>query len=121
MAYCILPYHIHLFLQLPEDIRNFSYQIREIKRLVTVDLKKQSGQRSLEVWQDRFWEHTIRDEKDLERHFDYIHYNPVKHGYVDDALAWEWSSYPDLVSNGYYQDDQLGLVSSDVVDNSLGE
>jgi REP element-mobilizing transposase RayT len=37
---------------------------------------------SVKFWQKRFWEHTIRDEKDFECHLDYIHFNPVKHGLV---------------------------------------
>lgn len=100
LAYCILLDHIHLLMQLPEEVCNYSYQIREIKRLVTVDLQKELGQHPLQVWQNRFWEHTIQDEKDLERHLDYIHYNPVKHGYIEDAIAWKWSSYPEILSSG---------------------
>ena len=34
------------------------------------------------IWQRRFWEHQVRDDEDLHRHLDYIHYNPVKHGLV---------------------------------------
>ncbi len=45
------------------------------------------------IWQDKYWEHTIRDEKDLLRHFDYIHYNPVKHGFTNAFEGWKWSSY----------------------------
>ena len=45
------------------------------------------------VWQPRFWEHSIRDEDDYERHFDYIHYNPVKHGYVRCPHEWPHSSF----------------------------
>ncbi len=44
------------------------------------------------LWQRRYWEHTIRDERDLENHINYIHINPVKHGYVDDPFLWEFSS-----------------------------
>ena len=98
-AYCILPDHIHLLMQLPEEESNFSYQIRELKRLVTLNLKKELCQHSLKIWQNRFWEHTIRDEKDLERHLNYIHFNPVKHGYVEDAIDWKWSSYSEMVSS----------------------
>lgn len=100
LAYCILPDHIHLLMQLPDETCNFSYQIREIKRLVTLDLQKELSQHPLRVWQNRFWEHTIRDEKDLERHLDYICFNPVKHGYVDDPVTWPWSSCPEMESFG---------------------
>jgi putative transposase len=54
------------------------------------------------VWQRRFWEHLIRDETDLERHVDYIHYNPVKHGYAVRAADWPWSSFGRHVRLGRY-------------------
>lgn len=44
------------------------------------------------VWQKRFWEHRIRDENDLQKHVDYIHNNPVKHGYVLTSEDWPYSS-----------------------------
>ncbi|KAF0110539.1 MAG: hypothetical protein FD147_1595 [Chloroflexi bacterium] len=31
---------------------------------------------------------TIYNEEDLEEHLDYIHCNPVKHGYVNRAADW---------------------------------
>ena len=43
------------------------------------------------IWQRRYWEHMIRDEEDLGRHIDYIHYNPVKHGLVERVADWRWS------------------------------
>ena len=54
------------------------------------------------VWQRRFWEHTIWDETDLEAHFDYIHYNPVKHALVPRPRDWPWSTFPRWVRDGHY-------------------
>ncbi len=99
LAYCILPDHWHLLLSLPEDDNTFSQKIREIKRLTTYALRKSSGIPDLIIWQDRFWEHTIRDEKDLTNCFNYIHYNPVHHELVELPEQWKWSSYCD-----YYYD-----------------
>ena len=45
------------------------------------------------LWQPRFWEHTIETEEDFERHFDYVHYNPVKRGYVACPSEWGPSSF----------------------------
>ena len=39
------------------------------------------------IWQRRFWEHTIRDDRDYRSHMDYVHFNPVKHGWVTDVVA----------------------------------
>jgi len=49
-----------------------------------------------------FWEHTIRDENDLEAHFDYIHYNPVKHGLCAKVSDWPWSTFHRWVQVGHY-------------------
>jgi putative transposase len=57
------------------------------------------------IWQRRYWEHTIRDEADLERCCDYIHYNPVKHGYVRRPMDWPWSSFGRFVRLGHYPED----------------
>jgi len=53
------------------------------------------------IWQRRFWEHLIRDEDDLARHVDYVHYNPVKHGYVRQAIDWPFSSFHRFVERGW--------------------
>ncbi|MEQ8847782.1 MAG: hypothetical protein RIC11_08540 [Botrimarina sp.] len=54
------------------------------------------------VWQPRFWEHTIEDDEDFERHFDYVHYNPVKHGLVACPGEWPASSFQSWVRRGVY-------------------
>ena len=55
-----------------------------------------------EVWQRRFWEHIIRNENDWQKHMDYIHYNPVKHGLVKSPGDWEHSSFNYWVEKGIY-------------------
>ena len=54
------------------------------------------------VWQRRYWEHCIRDDRNLSRHIDYIHFNPVKHGYVTKAVDWEYWTFHKSVKMGYY-------------------
>lgn len=93
IAYCLLPDHLHLLIKLPDDDSNFSLRIREIKRLTTTWIRREPSENVDQIWQDKFWEHTIRDEKDLMRHFDYIHYNPVKHNLTDSFDGWKWSSF----------------------------
>lgn len=56
-----------------------------------------------EIWQKRYWEHTIRDEEDLYKHLDYIHYNPIKHGYVQAAKDWGFSSFDKFVKLNFYE------------------
>ena len=56
------------------------------------------------LWQNRFWEHTIRDEDDLNLHLNYIHYNPVKHKLVQNVKDWEYSSFHEFVENNLYDE-----------------
>ena len=62
--------------------------------------RSQLRRRETGIWQRRFWEHAIRDDADFERHVDYIHYNPVKHGYVTGVCDWPYSSFHLYVKNG---------------------
>ncbi len=45
------------------------------------------------MWQPRLWAHAIEDDRDYERHADYIHFNPVKHGLVSSVKDWPHSSF----------------------------
>ena len=60
------------------------------------------------IWRRRYWEHTLRDENDFARHFDYIHFNPVKHGHVGRVTDWEYSSFHRMVRLGVYPEDWGG-------------
>ena len=71
------------------------------------------------IWQRRFWEHLIRDEKDFERHCDYIHYNPVKHGYVTAPRDWPFSTFRRFVKRGVYAED-WGARGEVKIDETLG-
>lgn len=54
------------------------------------------------IWQRRYWEHTLRDDEDFERHCDYIHFNPVKHGHVSAVRDWPYSSFQRFVERRIY-------------------
>ena len=90
-AAVVLPDHLHFLWSLPPGDDQYSKRIGRIKVEFTKALRgsqylpgnvtiSRRKHRERDVWQRRFWEHTIRDETDFERHFDYIHYNAVKHG-----------------------------------------
>jgi putative transposase len=53
----------------------------------------------------RFWKHVIRDDRDFERHVDYIHWNPVKHGWVKRVCDWPHSSFHAYVRRGVYPEE----------------
>jgi putative transposase len=110
-AIVVLPDHLHIMMSLPQDDANFSSRMSLIKRRFTAAVlqlgltvnRRSNGE--LALWQRRFWEHTIRDEKDFERHVDYIHFNPIKHALVTRICDWPYSSFHRYV--------RLGLLPAD--------
>jgi putative transposase len=127
-AMVVLPDHLHALWTLPPDDADYSLRWQLIKRSFTerlleegvLDTAARMGRRSGErsVWQRRFWEHQIRDEDDFARHVDYIHFNPVKHGWVMRARDWPYSSLHRFVRAGTLQAD-WGLSAA--LDGQYGE
>ena len=105
-AMVVLPDHLHAVWTLPEGDSDYSARLRSIKSGFVRALRARGatlvanakGEHS--VWQRRFWEHQIRDENDMQRHVDYIHINPVKHGLVPRVADWPWSSFHRYVRDG---------------------
>jgi putative transposase len=102
LAYVILPDHFHMIIQ-PTGEHNFSKIMHSFKPNFTKAYKKVAGiQEPLQFWQMRFWDHVIRDDRDMENHLSYIHYNPVKHGLVADPRDWPESSFLEWEERGLY-------------------
>jgi putative transposase len=112
-AAVVLPDHFHVLWTLPPGDTRYSKRIGRIKVEFTQALRGRNAlpsdrslsrakHRESDVWQRRFIEHTIRDDDDFERHLNYIHYNPVKHGYVACAHAWPYSSFSKWVGRSVY-------------------
>jgi putative transposase len=112
----LLPDHLHALWVLPPGDADFSTRWQRIKarftelwlaaggdEAVTTPSQRRRGHRG--VWQRRFFEHLLRDEQDLEDHCDYLHYNPVKHGYVERVADWLPSSFHRFVREGIYPAD----------------
>jgi len=96
-AMVLLPDHLHTVWTLPEGDSDYSMRWRLIKRAFTASVHWRGP-----IWQKRFWEHRIRDDDDLRRHLDYIHWNPVKHGLAHDVWEWPYSSFQKHVRLGTY-------------------
>ncbi len=107
-AVVVLPDHLHCILELPQGDTDFSMRWRLIKSRFSRSIPKtraetgKAARKERNVWQRRYWEHLIRDDRDYARHLDYIHYNPVKHGYVAKPIAWAYSSFRRFVERGIY-------------------
>jgi putative transposase len=115
-AWVLLPDHLHAIWTLPPEDNNYAARWAIIKRQVSTLCSKEftergelskSKQKRKEsgVWQRRYWEHQIRDDLDFQRHMDYLHWNPVKHGYVRQVADWPFSSFHRLVAAGLYSPD----------------
>lgn len=96
----VMPDHFHTLWQLPPDDADYSTRWMRIKQVMNL-LRDER----LPLWQPRFWEHTVQDENDLEQHLNYIHFNPVKHGWVQRARDWPHSSFHRYVKAGVYSAD----------------
>ena len=108
-AIVILPDHLHCIWTLPPGDADYKTRWALIKagfsRAIPLGEKRsvsrvKRGERG--IWQRRYWEHVIRDNHDFERHVDYIHWNPVKHSWVDRVRDWPYSSFHAYVGRGVY-------------------
>ena len=103
LGYVFLYDHFHLLIR-PTGKSNFSQIMHSLKPNFTKAYKQSMGTTdSIKFWQRRFWDHIIRDEDDLKRHIDYIHYNPVKHGFAECPEDYAHSSYRYWLEQGYYE------------------
>ena len=112
LAWVVMPDHLHAIWQLPQNDADYSTRwalinagfSRAIPKNQRIrESRERKGERG--IWQRRFWEHLIRDESNLQRHVDYTHYNPVKHGYVPRAAEWPFSSSHRYVRLGWVDAD----------------
>jgi len=113
-AMVVLPEHLHAIWTLPRDDDDYSGRWRVIKARFTRSLAESgvgircNPKGEYDLWQRRFWEHTLRDEADLRRHVEYIHFNPVKHGWVTQVRDWPYSTFHRYVRAGIYPLDWAG-------------
>ena len=101
-AICILPDHLHCIWTMQDDC-NYSIRWQMIKTDFSRRYRHQNREpKQAKIWQSRYWEHVIRDQDDFDKHVDYVHYNPVKHGLVKSVKDWSYSSFNKYVTKGYY-------------------
>lgn len=119
-AMVVLPEHLHAIWTLPTDDADFATRWMLVKAGFSRQappLERRSPSRVTKgergIWQRRYWEHLIRDEKDFARHVDYIHFNPVKHGHAMRAVDWPYSSVHRYI--------RLGLVVPDWASDATEE
>jgi len=110
-AAVVLPDHLHMLWSLPEGDDDYVTRWALIKagfsRRLPAHLKPtatpaRTRKREVGVWQRRYWEHRIRSDEVFAKHVEYIHWNPVKHGYAPAAADWPHSSFHSYVRRGIY-------------------
>ena len=115
VAMVVMPDHLHCVWSLLNGDADYPTRWKKIKAAFSRGLPKveqrsasriAKGERG--IWQRRYWEHTLRDENDLRRHVDYIHFNPVKHGFVKNVIDWQHSTFHRYVRHGVYPEDWAG-------------
>jgi putative transposase len=116
MAWVVLPDHIHIL----TENRNSDLSVftKKMKLSYSTNYRKLHNLKSGRIWQYRFYDHIIRNQDDLNNHIDYIHYNPVKHGFVNDPFKWKYSSISKYQE--YYGKD-WGVKEKLVFDGNYGE
>ena len=129
VAWVLLEDHLHTIWTLPKNDTRYSARWGFIKKEFTKvylahggNEQKRSNSRQSKrergIWQRRFWEHTLQDEHDMARHFDYIHYNAVKHGVVNCAKDYGYSTFHKYVELGIYDKNWGCDKTKDFVDIS---
>lgn len=107
-AAVVMPDHLHCVWTLPTGDSDNATRWRHIKSTFSRALsagERRSTRRIAKaergIWQRRYWEHLIRDERDLAAHIDYVHFNPVKHGHVTRVAEWPYSTFHRYVASGH--------------------
>ena len=130
-AIVILPEHFHMIIS-PENIKEYPEIIRKIKcsfsKEINIDYiedyeltESRKNKKEKDIWQRRYWEHTIQNEVELNKLTDYIHYNPVKHRYVKMAKEWQYSSFMKYVKQGLYEENWCDFTEDKSLENTVYE
>ena len=118
IAWVVLDDHFHVVLD-PFG-NNPSRLMQTLKMSFASYYRKRMDMYRGGVWQNRFWDHIIRDQDDLNRHIDYIHYNPAKHRYVIKPADWRYSSMIKYMRKGVYSDN-WGSIEPKRMEGDFGE
>lgn len=117
-AWVIMPDHVHMIIDPKEN--NLSEIVKRIKLLFAGRYRSKHNMQKGRIWQYRFWDHVIRNQEVLNKHIDYIHYNPVKHGIAEDPFTYRYSSLKIFFEKGYYQRD-WGIKEKIIMNGDFGE
>ena len=91
VCWVVLPNHYHVLVGI-ESLDSVSAALKQLHGVTSREWNLVDGQTGKRrVWY-KFADQMMRNEKHLHQAFNYVHYNPVKHGFVADVYEWPWSS-----------------------------
>lgn len=117
-AIVVLPDHLHCIWKLPPDDADYATRWRLIKHFVSCKVNK-NHKTKINIWQKRYWEHCLQCENDWKNHMDYIHHNPVKHGYVASPIEWPYGSFSKAVEKGLYNKNWGENINNKIIQMEL--
>ncbi|TMM45286.1 REP-associated tyrosine transposase [Colwellia ponticola] len=110
-AYVVLENHLHLVVQshdLSKDLARMKsytakaliaylaeHNVKTILEQLAFYKKAHKGERAYQFWQEGCHPELIQSDDMMRQKIEYIHQNPVKRGYVDQAKHWRYSSARD--------------------------
>jgi len=98
IAYFVADNHYHLLLNSANNADKLSKIIADIHRFTAITINKMDNLTGRQVWY-QYWDTVITSNKSFYARFNYIHYNPVKHGYVTRSEDYKFCSYKDYFEN----------------------
>ena len=111
IAICVMQNHIHMIIslditkELPQIIRTIKQNFTKLipAEYYPIDISESMKKRNEKgIWQRRYYDHVIRNENDLCKHIDYIHFNSIRH-YNIAPKDWQFSSFRKFVKNKFYE------------------
>jgi len=102
-GYVVMPNHLHLLLTIPES-HSISSFMRDLKKRIAYEYLIENKLETQKLWQLRFDDVHIISEEIFAVKLNYIHYNPVKAGLVNEPRDWRYSSA------GFYENGKQHIV-----------
>jgi putative transposase len=94
-AWCILPNHYHAVVK-TDQIKNLCHALGQFHGRSSFIWNSEDNTRGRKVWHNCF-ERAIKSERHFWATLNYVHHNPVHHGYVDHWQGWPWSSASEFI------------------------
>jgi putative transposase len=102
-GYVVMPEHVHLLLNEPEQ-GTLAEALHYLKLSLVKRVHSRGAMGAGSFWQKRFYDRNVRDAREFSVKLRYLHRNPVKRGLVKEPRDWQWSSFR------HYALQEIGIV-----------